>query len=67
MPPVVLDDVQALKNFVGREIGVTERLRLTQKRIGQFAEATEDREWIHLDGERVATESPHGATMLTAF
>jgi acyl dehydratase len=67
MPPVVVDDVQALKNFVGREIGVTGRLRLTQKRIEQFAEATEDRQWIHLDRERAATESPYGATIAHGF
>jgi acyl dehydratase len=67
MPPVVLDDVQALKEFVGREIGVTGWLSLTQKRIEQFAEATEDRQWIHLDRERAATESPYGATIAHGF
>jgi acyl dehydratase len=67
MPPVVLDDVQALKEFVGREIGVTGWLNLTQKRIEQFAEATEDRQWIHLDRERTATESPYGGTIAHGF
>ena len=39
MPPaVVLDDVQALKELGGREVGVTEWLSLTQKRIEKFAE-----------------------------
>jgi hypothetical protein len=37
MPPVMLDDVQSLKEFVGREVGVTGWLSLTQKRIEQFA------------------------------
>jgi len=67
MPPVVLDDVQALKEFVGREIGVTGWLSLTQKRIEQFAEATEDRQWIHLDRERASKESPYGATVAHGF
>src|SRR3979411_738874 len=67
MPPVVLDDVRALKEFVGREIGVTGWLRLTQKRIEQFAEATEDRQWIHLDRERAAAESPYGTTIAHGF
>jgi acyl dehydratase len=67
MPPVVLDDVQALKEFVGREIGVTGWLSLTQKRIEQFAEATEDRQWIHLDRERASKESPYGATIAHGF
>jgi len=67
MPPVVLEDVQALKEFVGREIGVTGWLSLTQKRIEQFAEATEDRQWIHLDRERASKESPYGATVAHGF
>jgi acyl dehydratase len=67
MPPVVLEDVQALKKFVGREIGVTGWLSLTQKRIEQFAEATEDRQWIHLDRERASKESPYGATVAHGF
>jgi acyl dehydratase len=67
MPPVVLDDPRLLKEFVGREIGVTGWLSLTQKRIEQFAEATEDRQWIHLDRERASRESPYGATIAHGF
>src|ERR1700674_2414949 len=67
MAPVVLEDVRALKEFVGREIGVTGWLSLTQKRIEQFAEATEDRQWIHLDRERASRESPYGATIAHGF
>jgi acyl dehydratase len=67
MAPVVLEDVRALKEFVGREIGVTGWLSLTQKRIEQFAEATEDRQWIHLDRERGSRESPYGTTIAHGF
>ena len=67
MAPVVLEDVRALKEFVGREIGVTGWLSLTQKRIEQFAEATEDRQWIHLDRERARRESPYGTTIAHGF
>jgi acyl dehydratase len=67
MPPVVLEDLWSLKEFVGREIGVTGWLSLTQQRIEQFAEATEDRQWIHLDRERAGTESPYGATIAHGF
>jgi acyl dehydratase len=48
MPTVDLEDLESLKKCVGREIGVTGWLSLTQERIEQFAEATEDRPWIHL-------------------
>ena len=67
MPPVVLDDVQELKEFVGREINVTDWLHLDHKRIEQFAEATEDRQWIHLDRERASKESPYGTTIAHGF
>jgi len=67
MPLVVLNDVRALKEFVGREIGVSDWFSLTQERIEQFAEATDDRQWIHLDGERARAESPYGATIAQGF
>jgi acyl dehydratase len=67
MAPVVLEDLGSLKEFVGREIGITGWLTLTQKRIEQFAEATEDRQWIHLDRERAAAESPYGTTIAHGF
>jgi acyl dehydratase len=65
--PLILKNSQALKEFVGRELGVTEWLRVTQERIVQFAEATEDRQWIHVDGERVGRESPYGVTIAHGF
>jgi len=67
MPTVVLEDLGSLKTYVGREIGVTGWLRLTQKRIELFAEATEDRQWIHLDRERASTESPYATTIAHGF
>ena len=67
MAPVAVADLDALKNFVGREIGVSDWLEVTQGRIQQFAEATEDRQWIHLDAERAKRESPYGATIAHGF
>ena len=67
MAPVVITDLNELKNFVGREIGVTDWLVVTQERIHQFAEATEDRQWIHLDPERAKRESPYGTTIAHGF
>jgi len=57
----------ALKAFVGKEIGVSDWLTVTQERIQQFAEATEDRQWIHTDPVRAAKESPYGATIAHGF
>lgn len=67
MPLVVLETIHALKEFIGREIAVTDWLMMTQDRIDQFAEATEDRQWIHVDRERSQRESPYGTTIAHGF
>src|SRR5580704_12396474 len=67
MPTLVLETVESLTDYVGREIGVTGWLHVTQERILQFAEATGDRQWIHVDPERAQHESPYGATIAHGF
>jgi acyl dehydratase len=67
MAPLVVDNPQALKDFVGREIAVTDWFTVTQERIQQFAEATEDRQWIHVDHERAQKESPYRTTIAHGF
>lgn len=67
MPPLIVDNPRALKEFVGKEIGLSEWFRVSQERIGTFADAAEDRQWIHLDRSRAANESPYGATIAHGF
>ena len=67
MAPLVLDNLRSLKDFIGREIAVTDWFLMTQERIQKFAEATEDRQWIHLDIELAKKESPYGATIAHGF
>jgi acyl dehydratase len=67
MPPLVVNNPQSLNDLVGQEIGVTEWFRVTQERIALFAEATEDRQWIHLDQVRASKESPYGTTIAHGF
>lgn len=67
MPPFVVETPQALKDFVGREIAMTEWFAVTQERIARFAETTEDRQWIHVDPERARKESPYGSTVAHGF
>jgi acyl dehydratase len=64
---VIVDTPDSLKEYVGKEIGASEWLTITQERIAQFAEATEDRQWIHLDRERAEKESPFGTTIAHGF
>jgi len=67
MPPLMLKNPQALKEMIGREIGVTEWFQITQERVHKFAEATEDRQWIHINRERASQESPYGTTIAHGF
>jgi acyl dehydratase len=67
MPARIIEDLDDLKSFAGREIGVTDWLVVTQERIQQFAEATEDRQWIHVDRERAKRESPYHTTIAHGF
>jgi acyl dehydratase len=67
MPPLVVRNPQALKELVGREFEATEWFVVTQDRIALFAEATEDRQWIHLDRARANEESPYGTTIAHGF
>ena len=54
-----LKDVSELKNYVGKELGLTQWMLMTQERINTFADATEDFQWIHTDPKRSATLSPY--------
>lgn len=62
-----LETPDALKEYVGKEIGAGEWLVITQERINQFAEITEDPQWIHSDRERARAESPYGTTVAHGF
>src|ERR1700752_1448365 len=67
MPALVIETSDALKAYVGKEIGLSEWLAVTQERVNQFAEATEDRQWIHMDNDRAKRESPFGVTIAHGF
>jgi acyl dehydratase len=55
-----------LRDLVGRELGPTSWLDVTQERIDAFAAATDDRQWIHVDPERAAA-GPFGTTIAHGF
>jgi acyl dehydratase len=50
--------IDQLRDVVGREIAVSDWFEVTQAIIDEFAEATRDAQWIHVDTERAARESP---------
>ena len=52
---------------LGEEIGTSEWLTVDQGRINQFADATLDHQWIHVDVERAKSESPYKSTIVHGY
>ena len=63
---IEIANVAALDEMLDREIAVSDWLDVTQDRIDRFAEATEDRQWIHVDTTRAA-QSPFRSTIAHGF
>ena len=57
----------ALMDWVGNDLGTSRWIEIDQDRINLFAEATEDRQWIHIDTERAKTDMPDGVTIAHGF
>jgi acyl dehydratase len=64
IPGYTLDTVD---QFVGKELLVSDWVTVGQDRINRFADATNDHQWIHVDVERAARESPAGTTIAHGF
>ncbi len=64
--PTVFDSPVLLKDAVGKKLGTSPWLEITQGRINQFADATGDHQWIHVDPDR-AKQGPFGATIAHGY
>ncbi len=60
-------DVRTIGTRIGEEIAVSGWLEVTQARIDQFADATGDHQWIHVDPARAAAELPSRSTIAHGF
>ena len=58
--------LRSLESMVGKDVGVSPWVEIPQSRIDQFAEATGDFQWIHVDQEK-AKNSPFGGTIAHGF
>jgi acyl dehydratase len=67
MPQITLNSSEQLKELIGKEVVVSDWLTVTQQHINLFAEATGDRQWIHVDVARAETESPFNTTIAHGF
>ena len=67
MPTLALASLRELKDRVGQEVVVSDWVEITQQHIDEFADATGDHQWIHVDVERARRESPFGSTIAHGF
>ena len=56
-----------LESRIGSEIHLSDWLPVTQQRVDAFADATDDHQWIHVDPERAAAESPYGGPIAHGY
>lgn len=59
--------VEELQAEIGKEVAVSDWLTISQERVNQFAVATDDSQWIHVDVERAKRESPFGGAIAHGF
>ena len=67
MSKVVINSYEEFKALEGQELGVSEYITVDQDRINLFADATLDHQWIHVDTERAAVESPFKSTIAHGY
>ena len=64
---LVIKNIEDAKILEGEEVGLSDWVVIDQNRIDQFAEATADYQWIHVDTERAARELPEGRTIAHGY
>ncbi|MEP7047488.1 MAG: MaoC family dehydratase [Ilumatobacteraceae bacterium] len=67
MSPRTIDGSAGLEEVVGEHLGYSDWMEITQERVNQFAEATGDFQWIHVDPERAEKESPFGGPIAHGY
>ncbi|NVJ89524.1 MAG: MaoC family dehydratase [Flavobacteriaceae bacterium] len=67
MHPLVFENLSEFKSFKGKDLPKGEWYTITQQMINDFANATLDKQWIHVDEERAAKESPFKSTVAHGF
>jgi len=67
MAQTTLDGIDGVLGAVGQHLGHSDWLEITQERVDQFADATDDHQWIHVDPERAQRESPFGGPIAHGY
>ena len=67
MSKVVINNYEEFAAMLGKNIGISDYVELTQERINLFADATLDHQWIHVNPEKAALESPFKTTIAHGY
>ena len=67
MSKVVINNYEEFAAMLGKNIGILDYVELTQERINLFADATLDHQWIHVNPEKAAVESPFKTTIAHGY
>jgi acyl dehydratase len=67
MAQTTVEGVEGVQGLVGQQLGHSDWVEITQDRVNTFADATGDHQWIHVDPERAARESPFGGPIAHGY
>jgi acyl dehydratase len=67
MGKLIIRSHAEFEELVGRELGVSSYMTVTQEQINKFADATFDHQWIHVDEERAKREGKFGSTIAHGY
>ena len=67
MNPIVIVSHEDFEQYIGKELGFSDYIKISQEQINLFADATLDHQWIHVDEERCKTESPFKSTIAHGY
>lgn len=67
MSKLIINSYEDFLPHLGQELGASDYVQLNQERINQFADATLDHQWIHVDTARAERESPFGSTIAHGY
>ena len=67
MAQTVFESLDEIRAAVGTTLGTSDWFDVTQEQVNQFAEATGDHQWIHVDVERATKESPFGGPIAHGY
>lgn len=67
MRKLVINSFEELEKLIGKDLGVSDYLTISQEQINRFADATLDHQWIHVDEEKAKAESPFKNTIAHGY